>query len=88
MKNSKFLKINGADIKKAIIIGAGVLAGGEAATPAIDEVVKIVNGTPQVGGGHANSIAFAVVTMLVYLLKNWFTNAKGDLLKKDIETGV
>jgi hypothetical protein len=81
MKNSKFLKINGEDIKKAIVLGAGVLASGEALTPIADSITD--TGMPQ--DGHTNSIIYAVVTMVVYLLKNWFTNAKGDLLKKDIE---
>jgi len=81
MKNSKFLKINGEDIKKAIVLGAGVLASGEALTPIADSITD--TGMPQ--DGHTNSIIYAVVTMVVYLVKNWFTNAKGDLLKKDIE---
>jgi hypothetical protein len=81
MKNSKFLKINGEDIKKAIVLGAGVLASGEALTPIADSITD--TGMPQ--DGHTNSIIYAVVTMVVYLLKNWFTNAKGDLLKKDIQ---
>ena len=81
MKNSKFLKINGEDIKKAIVLGAGVLASGEALTPIADSITD--TGMPQ--DGHTNSIIYAVVTMLVYLVKNWVTNAKGDLLKKDIQ---
>ena len=76
MKNSKFLKFNGEDIKKAIVLGAGVLASGEAVT-ATDVIA------PQ--DGHTNSIIYAVVTMVVYLLKNWLTNGRGDMFKKDVE---
>ena len=79
MKNSKFLKINGQDIKKAIVLGAGVLASGEALTPIADSITD--TGMPQ--DGHTNSIIYAVVTMVVYLVKNWVTNSNGTMLKAE-----
>ena len=84
MKQSKFLKINGNDIKKALILGAGVLTSGELASPVIDEVATSIGDTPE-HATHANSMVYAVVTMVVYLLKNWLTNSRGDIAKKDAE---
>ncbi len=82
MKQSNFLRISGQDIKKAIIMGAGVLVAGETASPIINEVSTAIGEVPQ-EATHGNTIAYAVVTMLVYVLKNWLTNSSGKMLDKE-----